>query len=111
MFKPRIMSPLNRGSYLFVRFPGVPPLGYHISPLAGALISAGIRPHEGCLRHMKALPLRAHIIPPLSLLCRLNLTAAQPQSHFAPARGEIKNIVARGQNAPPEFDSPRMGAK
>jgi len=25
------------------RFPGVPP-GYHISPLAGALISAGIRP-------------------------------------------------------------------
>ena len=26
IFKPRIMSPLNRGSGLFVRFPGVPPL-------------------------------------------------------------------------------------
>ena len=26
IFKPRIMSPLNRGSCLFVRFPGVPPL-------------------------------------------------------------------------------------
>ena len=26
IFKARIMSPLNRGSYLFVRFPGVPPL-------------------------------------------------------------------------------------
>ena len=44
IFKPRIMSPLNRGSCVFVRFPGVPPPGYHISPLAGAQISAGIRP-------------------------------------------------------------------
>jgi len=52
-----------------------------LSP-GGALISAGIRPHEGCLRHMKALPLRAHIIPPLSLLCRLNLTVAPRRNNF-----------------------------
>jgi len=44
------MSPLNRGSGLFVPVPrgsaatAAPPPGYHISPLAGALISAGIRP-------------------------------------------------------------------
>ena len=60
IFKPRIMSPLNRGSGLFVPVPrgfrlrqayavtsrrrAAPPPGYHISPLAGALISAGIRP-------------------------------------------------------------------
>ena len=50
IFKPRIMSPLNRGSCLFVPVPrdfaadAAPPPGYHISPLAGALISAGIRP-------------------------------------------------------------------
>ncbi|MBR3943723.1 MAG: hypothetical protein IKK15_01350, partial [Akkermansia sp.] len=42
-------SPLNRGSYLFVRFPGVPPLTrLHrratIYRPSGALISAGIRP-------------------------------------------------------------------
>ena len=50
IFKPRIMSPLNRGSGLFVPFPrgsaanAAPPPGYHISPLTGALISAGMRP-------------------------------------------------------------------
>ena len=44
------MSPLNRGSCLFVPVPrgsaadAATPPGYHISPLAGALISAGIRP-------------------------------------------------------------------
>jgi len=44
------MSPLNRGSYLFVRFPGVPPLtrlhrrATIYRPSTGALISAGIRP-------------------------------------------------------------------
>ena len=50
IFKPRIMSPLNRGSGLFLPFPrgsaadAAPRPGYHISPLTGALISAGIRP-------------------------------------------------------------------
>ena len=49
IFKPRIMSPLNRGSCLFVRFPGVPPLtrlhrrATIYRPSTGALISAGIR--------------------------------------------------------------------
>ena len=62
IFKLRIMSPLNRGSGLFLPFPrgfrlrqayavtsrrfAAPPPGYHISPLAGALISAGIRPQS-----------------------------------------------------------------
>jgi len=42
IFKPRIMSPLNRGSGLFVPVPrgsaatAAPPPGYHISPLTGA---------------------------------------------------------------------------
>ena len=44
------MSPLIRGSGLFVPIPrgsaatAASPPGYHISPLTGALISAGIRP-------------------------------------------------------------------
>ena len=48
IFKPRIMSPLNRGSGLFVPVPrgsaatAAPPPVYHISPLAGALISAAV---------------------------------------------------------------------
>ena len=42
IFKPRIMSPLNRGSGLFVPVPrgsaatAAPPPGYHISPPHGA---------------------------------------------------------------------------
>ena len=50
IFKPRIMSPLNRGSGLFVPVPrgsaatAAPPPGYHISPLTGLKNSAGIRP-------------------------------------------------------------------
>ena len=42
IFKPRIMSPLNRGSCLFVPVPrgsaatAAPPPGYHISPPRGS---------------------------------------------------------------------------
>ena len=47
IFKPRIMSPLNRGSCLFVPVPrgsaagAAPPPGYHISPLTGAQKNGG----------------------------------------------------------------------
>ena len=41
---------------------------------------------------------------------RSNLTAAQPQSHFAPHGAKLKISCTRGR-MPAEFDSPRMGAK
>ena len=49
IFKPRIMSPLNRGSGLFVPVPrgsaatAAPPPGYHISPSPGLNSLARLR--------------------------------------------------------------------
>jgi len=67
IFKPRIMSPLNRGSGLFVRFPGVPPLTrlharatiYRPSP--GLINSAGRARHEERLTALMVRPMRGEV--------------------------------------------------